>query len=85
MTANGASRPLARTQAKVSWPNRHRPFDPGRGNGSSCPFAVVRAGTFAADATRLQLHAAAHNLGNLMRKLAMPKAAEPWSLTRRRG
>jgi hypothetical protein len=30
---------------------------------------------------RLQLHALAYNLGNFMRKLAMPKAAEPWSLT----
>jgi hypothetical protein len=39
----------------------------------SCP-------TFAA-AARLQLHALAYNLGNFMRTLAMPKAAEPWSLT----
>jgi len=30
---------------------------------------------------RLQLHALAYNLGNLMRALAIPKAAEPWSLT----
>jgi Transposase DDE domain group 1 len=30
---------------------------------------------------RLQLHALAYNLGNFMRTLAMPKAAEPWSLT----
>jgi hypothetical protein len=31
---------------------------------------------------RLQLHAVAYNLGNFMRTLAMPKAAEPWwSLT----
>ena len=30
---------------------------------------------------RLQLHVLAHNLGNFMRTLAMPKAAEPWSLT----
>ena len=28
-----------------------------------------------------QLHALAYNLGNFMRTLAMPKAAEPWSLT----
>ena len=40
--------------------------------------------TFAANAVRLQLHALAYNLGNLMRTLAMPKAAEPWSLTRLR-
>jgi hypothetical protein len=38
--------------------------------------------TFAADAVRLQLlHALAYNLGNFMRTLAMPKTAEPWSLT----
>ena len=36
--------------------------------------------TFAANAVRLQLHVLAYNLGNL-RTLAMPKAAEPWSLT----
>jgi Transposase DDE domain group 1 len=37
--------------------------------------------TFAANAARLQLHALACNLGNLMRTLAMPKMAQPWSLT----
>ena len=37
--------------------------------------------TFAANAVRLQLHALAYNLGNFMRTLALPKAAEPWSLT----
>jgi hypothetical protein len=37
--------------------------------------------TFAANAVRLQLHALAYNLGNFVRTLAMPKAAEPWSLT----
>src|SRR6266478_4737576 len=36
---------------------------------------------FAANAVRLQLHALAYNLGNLLRTLAMPKTAEPWSLT----
>ena len=30
---------------------------------------------------RLQLHALAYNLANFMRTLAMPKTAEPWSLT----
>jgi Transposase DDE domain group 1 len=35
----------------------------------------------AANAVRLQLHTLAYNLGNFMRALAMPKAAEPWSLT----
>jgi hypothetical protein len=33
--------------------------------------------SFAANAVRLQLHALAYNLGNFMRTLAMPKAAEP--------
>ena len=37
--------------------------------------------TFVADAVRLQLHALVYNLGNFMRTLAVPKAAEPWSLT----
>jgi hypothetical protein len=37
--------------------------------------------TFAANADRLQLHALAYNLGNFMRTLAMPKTAQPWSLT----
>jgi hypothetical protein len=37
--------------------------------------------SFAANAVRLQLHALAYNLGNFMRTLAMPEAAEPWSLT----
>src|SRR6202035_3447585 len=37
--------------------------------------------SFAANAARLQLHALAYNLGNLLRTLAMPKTAEPWSLT----
>jgi hypothetical protein len=35
--------------------------------------------TFAANAVRL--HVLAYNLGNFMRTLALPKAAEPWSLT----
>ena len=37
--------------------------------------------SFAANAVRLQLHALAYNLGNFMQALAMPKTAEPWSLT----
>ena len=40
--------------------------------------------SFPANAVRLQLHALAYNLGNFMRTLAMPRAAEPWSLTRLR-
>ena len=30
---------------------------------------------------RLQLHVRAYNLANFMRTLAMPKTADPWSLT----
>src|SRR4029077_2182626 len=37
--------------------------------------------TFAANAVRLQLHAFAYNLDNFLRTLAMPKTAQPWSLT----
>ena len=37
--------------------------------------------SFAANPVRLQLHALAYNLGNFMRTLAMPKTAEPWSMT----
>jgi DDE family transposase len=37
--------------------------------------------TFAANIGHLQLHALAYNLGSFMRTLAMPRAAEPWSLT----
>jgi DDE family transposase/transposase IS116/IS110/IS902 family protein len=37
--------------------------------------------SFAANAVRLQLHALAYNLDNFMRTLALPKAADPWSLT----
>ena len=36
--------------------------------------------TFAGNAVGLQLQALAYNLGNFMRMLAMPNAAEPWSL-----
>jgi len=35
----------------------------------------------AANSVRLQLHALAYDLGNFMRTLAMPKAAEVWSVT----
>lgn len=37
--------------------------------------------TFVANVVRLQLHVLAYNLGNFMRTPAMPKAAQPWSLT----
>jgi hypothetical protein len=44
-------------------------------------WARLSCRTFAANAVRLQLHALAYNLGNFMRTLAVPKTAEPWSLT----
>ena len=37
--------------------------------------------TFAANAVPLRLHVLAYNFGNFMRTLALPKTAEPWSLT----
>lgn len=37
--------------------------------------------SFNANAVRLQLHALAYNLGNLLRTLAMPEAIKDWSLT----
>src|SRR4030088_2212040 len=40
--------------------------------------------TFAANAVRLQLHALAYNLGNFMRTLAIPEAAEPCALAKLR-
>jgi hypothetical protein len=36
---------------------------------------------FRHNAVRLQLHALAYNLGNVMRTLALPEAVEQWSLT----
>jgi hypothetical protein len=44
-------------------------------------WARLSCRTFAANAVRLQLHVLAYNLGNFMRSLAMPKTAQPWSLT----
>ena len=40
-----------------------------------------RAGGFAANAVRLQLHALAYNLGNFLRRLATPEPIKDWSLT----
>ena len=37
--------------------------------------------TIAANAVRLQLHALAYNLGNLLRRLATPDPIKDWSLT----
>jgi hypothetical protein len=41
----------------------------------------LSCGTFAANAVRLQLHPLAYNLDDFMPTLAIPTAAEPWSLT----
>jgi hypothetical protein len=49
--------------------------------GSRVKWSRRRCRTFDANAVRLQLHVLAYNLGNFMRTLAMPKTAEPWSLT----
>ena len=49
--------------------------------GVSVKWTRLSCRTFAANAVRLQLHALAYNIGNFMRTLAMPKAADPWSLT----
>jgi Transposase DDE domain group 1 len=37
--------------------------------------------SFSANAVRLQLHALAYNLGNLLRTLATPEPIKDWSLT----
>lgn len=41
--------------------------------------------SFAANAVRLQLHALAYNLANVMRRLARPEAVAHWSLASLRG
>jgi hypothetical protein len=56
-----------------------------RGQESAIKWTRLSCRTFAANAVRLQLHGLAYNLDNFMRTLAMPKAAEPWSLTSLRG
>lgn len=40
---------------------------------------------FADNQVRLQLFALAHNLGNFLRRLALPPAVKHWSLTTLRG
>jgi hypothetical protein len=41
----------------------------------------LSCGSFAANAVRLQLHALAYNLGNILRTLATPEPIKDWSLT----
>ena len=57
-------------------------YRPRGGSGSRCDRRIPRrCGTRYAPRDRpLQLHGLAYNLGNFMRTLAMPQAAEPWSL-----
>src|SRR6516165_4733463 len=64
----GASRPLPRTPAKVSRPHRHRPFGPGRRNGSSCPTADLGAAkkgsiTDVARSSAMATYIALHEVG----------------------
>jgi hypothetical protein len=56
---------------------------PTAGEAASPLFSVEKAitGNLINNAVRLQLHLLAYNLGNFMRTVAMPKVAEPWSLT----
>jgi hypothetical protein len=79
IVTNLAGRPSTSSPSTTSEVRRNNASRKGRerSNGRGCH--AVRS--FAANAVRLQLHALAYNLGNFMRTLAMPKAAEPWSLT----
>jgi Transposase DDE domain group 1 len=53
-----------------------------RARGGAIKWTRLSYRTFAANAAvRLQLHALAYKLDNFMWTLAVPKAAEPWSLT----
>ena len=42
---------------------------------------VLSCRSIVANSVRLQLHVLAYKVGNFMRTVPMPKAAEPWSLT----
>ena len=44
-------------------------------------WTMLSCRSFAANAVRLQLHALAYNLGNLLRTLATPEPTKDWSLT----
>src|SRR3954471_9955017 len=52
-----------------------------RPSGSTPAMRRGRAAASPPTGVPLQLHALAYNLGNFMRTLAMPKTADPWSLT----
>jgi hypothetical protein len=76
-------------QASRTWPDRPRASWPStigaarRSKEGKDAIKCTRLScrSFAANAVRLQLHALAYTLGNFVRTLAIPKAAEPWSLT----
>ena len=57
------------------------PFEAAKEGKGAIKWTRLSCRTFAANAVRVQLHALAYNLGNFLRTLALPKAAEPWSLT----
>ena len=79
---------MAETCRHQGWSRLSEPDAPSMGDhgaaakaATGCEVTRLSCRTFAANAVRLQLHALAYNLGNFMRTLAMPKTAEPWSLT----
>jgi hypothetical protein len=75
----GYADPMRGNSAQTKSKGRIRPIiDQGKG---AIKWTRLSCRSFAANAVRLQLHVLAYNLGNFMRTLAMPKAAEPWSLT----
>ena len=71
---------VGRARRRLLQPPRHREQCIKEGK-VAVKWTRLSCRTFAANAVRLQLHALAYNLGNFMRTLAMPKTAEPWSLT----
>jgi hypothetical protein len=74
-------RKVGRALRRLLQPARHGgPGDQGRQG--EIKWTRLSCHTFAANTVRLQLNAPAYDLGNFMRALAMPKVAEPWSLTR---
>jgi hypothetical protein len=66
------------SKQECEWPRSGWPFGYRRGNRWG---ARLSCHTFRHTALRLQLHALACNLANLMRTLALPNEVEHWSLT----
>ena len=70
----------------LPWTNLSPPFSARPSNGSrkvknAIKWTRLSCRKFRHNAVRLQLHALAYNLGNLMRTLVLPDAVEQWSLT----